>query len=408
MKKNVFLRRIVILLFVTLFVFLSTCFVSATDDNANDNTNLQIGNSDIYFSLKNDYYDLVSGIQNDDEQFATYLTQKENYLTYFEENNIIYDAVNSLDAESLSQEIVIAQSTNSTIQQVYNLKTLSSEALEEFSSTFISTLKENASSSFEDMTFLSEGTYTSASGDIYLYLIFSATVNETPMQLAYYCSIVNGNANMFTLQYLSSASDEEMHSVIDAFSYQERDTTLSFIVGLVFILIFIAILVFFFFMIMKKKKDKDIPVEYNEKYNHFGGFLLLYFVLLILNAVLILFDFITVIAISSVSTIFLVTFVLQDVIILGILIYNAILLWKRKEETPKKVIRNLSFLAIITIALCLLRIVYSFFDSSYVYSTAYYTQEMILIIRNVLYAIIWISYFRKSVRVKNYYGEVKK
>ena len=258
------------------------------------------------------------------------------------------------------------------------------------------------------MTFLSDGTYTSASGDIYLYLIFSATVNETPMQLAYYCSIVNGNANMFTLQYLSSASDEEMHSVIDAFSYQERDTTLSFIVGLVFILIFIAILVFFFFMIMKKKKDKDIPVEYNEKYNHFGGFLLLYFVLLILNAVLILFDFITVIAISSVSTIFLVTFVLQDVIILGILIYNAILLWKRKEETPKKVIRNLSFLAIITIALCLLRIVYSFFDSSYVYSTAYYTQEMILIIRNVLYAIIWISYFRKSVRVKNYYGEVKK
>lgn len=407
MKKNVFLRRIVILLFVTLFVFLSTCFVSATDDNANDNTNLQIGNSDIYFSLKNDYYDLVSGIQNDDEQFATYLTQKENYLAYFEENNIIYDAVNSLNAESLSQEIVIAQSTNSTIQQVYNLKTLSSEALEEFSSTFISTLKENASS-FEDMTFLSEGTYTSASGDIYLYLIFSATVNETPMQLAYYCSIVNGRANMFTLQYLSSASDEEMHSVIDAFSYQERDTTLSFIVGLVFILIFIAILVFFFFMIMKKKKDKDIPVEYNEKYNHFGGFLLLYFVLLILNAVLILFDFITVIAISSVSTIFLVTFVLQDVIILGILIYNAILLWKRKEETPKKVIRNLSFLAIITIALCLLRIVYSFFDSSYVYSTAYYTQEMILIIRNVLYAIIWISYFRKSVRVKNYYGEVKK
>ena len=407
MKKNVFLRRIVILLFVTLFVFLSTCFVSATDDNANDNTNLQIGNSDIYFSLKNDYYDLVSGIQNDDEQFATYLTQKENYLAYFEENNIIYDAVNSLNAESLSQEIVIAQSTNSTIQQVYNLKTLSSEALEEFSSTFISTLKENASS-FEDMTFLSEGTYTSASGDIYLYLIFSATVNETPMQLAYYCSIVNGRANMFTLQYLSSASDEEMHSVIDAFSYQERDTTLSFIVGLVFILIFIAILVFFFFMIIKKKKDKDIPVEYNEKYNHFGGFLLLYFVLLILNAVLILFDFITVIAISSVSTIFLVTFVLQDVIILGILIYNAILLWKRKEETPKKVIRNLSFLAIITIALCLLRIVYSFFDSSYVYSTAYYTQEMILIIRNVLYAIIWISYFRKSVRVKNYYGEVKK
>ena len=118
MKKNVFLRRIVILLFVTLFVFLSTCFVSATEDNANDNTNLQIGNSDIYFSLKNDYYDLVSGIQNDDEQFATYLTQKENYLAYFEENNIIYDAVNSLDAESLSQEIVIAQSTNSTIQQV--------------------------------------------------------------------------------------------------------------------------------------------------------------------------------------------------------------------------------------------------------------------------------------------------
>ena len=408
MKKNVFLRRIVILLFVTLFVFLSTSFVSATEDNTNDNTNLQIGNSDIYFSLKNDYYDLVSGIQNDDEQFATYLTQKENYLAYFEENNIIYDAVNSLDAESLSQEIVIAQSTNSTIQQVYNLKTLSSEALEEFSSTFISTLKENVSSSFEDMTFLSEGTYTSASGDIYLYLVFSATVNETPMQLAYYCSIVNGRANMFTLQYLSSASDEEMHSVIDAFSYQERDTTLSFMVGLVFILIFIAILAFFFFMIMKKKKDKDVPVEYNEKYNHFGGFLLLYFVLLILNAVLILFDLITVIAISSVSTIFLVTFVLQDVIILGILIYNAILLWKRKEETPKKVIRNLNLLAIITIALCILRIVYSFFDSSYVYSTAYYTQEMILIIRNVLYAIIWTCYFRKSVRVKNYYGEVKK
>ena len=407
MKKNVFLRRIVILLFVTLFVFLSTCFVSATDDNANDNTNLQIGNSDIYFSLKNDYYDLVSGIQNDDEQFATYLTQKENYLAYFEENNIIYDAVNSLNAESLSQEIVIAQSTNSTIQQVYNLKTLSSEALEEFSSTFISTLKENASS-FEDMTFLSEGTYTSASGDIYLYLIFSATVNETPMQLAYYCSIVNGNANMFTLQYLSSASDEEMHSVIDAFSYQERNTTLSFIVGLVFILIFIAILVFFFFMIMKKKKDKDVPVEYNEKYNHFGGFLLLYFVLLILNAVLILFDLITVIAISSVSTIFLVTFVLQDVIILSLLIYNAILLWKRKEETPKKVIRNLSLLALVTIVLCLLRIIYSFFDSSYVYSTAYYAQEMILIIRNVLYATIWTCYFRKSVRVKNYYGEVKK
>ena len=408
MKKNVFLRRIVILLFVTLFVFLSTSFVSATEDNANDNTNLQIGNSDIYFSLKNDYYDLVSGIQNDDEQFATYLTQKENYLAYFEENNIIYDAVNSLDAESLSQEIVIAQSTNSTIQQVYNLKTLSNEALEEFSSTFISTLKENVSSSFEDMTFLSEGTYTSASGDIYLYLVFSATVNETPMQLAYYCSIVNGRANMFTLQYLSSASDEEMHSVIDAFSYQERNTTLSFIVGLVFILIFIAILVFFFFMIMKKKKDKDVPVEYNEKYNHFGGFLLLYFVLLILNAVLILFDLITVIAISSISTIFLVTFVLQDVIILSLLIYNAILLWKRKEETPKKVIRNLSLLALVTIVLCLLRIIYSFFDSSYVYSTAYYAQEMILIIRNVLYATIWTCYFRKSVRVKNYYGEVKK
>ena len=252
MKKNVFLRRIVILLFVTLFVFLSTSFVFATEDNTNDNANLQIGNSDIYFSLKNDYYDLVSGIQNDDEQFATYLTQKENYLAYFEANNIIYDAVNSLDAESLSQEIVITQSTNSTIQQVYNLKMLSSESLDEFSSTFISTLKENVSSSFEDTTFLSEGTYTSASGDIYLYLVFSATVNESPMQLAYYCSIVNGRANLFTLQYLSSVSDEEMHSVIDAFSYQERDTTLSFMVGLVFLLIFIGILVFFFFMMRKK------------------------------------------------------------------------------------------------------------------------------------------------------------
>ena len=404
MRKNVFLRCIVILLFVILF---TTSFVSATEDNTNDNANLQIGNSDIYFSLKNDYYDLVSGIQNDDEQFATYLTQKENYLAYFEANNIIYDAVNSLDAESLSQEIVITQSTNSTIQQVYNLKMLSSESLDEFSSTFISTLKENVSCSFEDTTFLSEGTYTSASGDIYLYLVFSATVNESPMQLAYYCSIVNGRANLFTLQYLSSVSDEEMHSVINAFSYQERDTTLSFMVGLVFFLIFIGILVFFFFM-MRKKKDKDVPVEYNEKYNRFGGFLLLYFVLLILNAVLILFDFITVIAISSVSTIFLVTFVLQDAMTLGILIYNAILLWKKKEETPKKVIRNLSLLAIVTIVLCLLRIVYSFFDSSYVYSTAYYAQEMILIIRNVLYATIWICYFRKSVRVKSYYREVKK
>lgn len=224
MKKNVFLRRIVILLFVTLFVFLSTSFVSATEDNANDNTNLQIGNSDIYFSLKENYYDLVSGIQNDDEQFATYLTQKENYLAYFEQNHIIYDAVNSLDAESLSQEIVIAQSTNSTIQQVYNLKMLSSEALDEFSSTFISTLKENVSSSFENATFSSEGTYTSVTGDIYLYLVFSATVNESPMQLAYYCSIVNGNANMFTLQYLSPVSNEDMHTIIDAFSlcYLER------------------------------------------------------------------------------------------------------------------------------------------------------------------------------------------
>lgn len=408
MKKNVFLRHIVILLFVTLFVFLSTSFVSATEDNANDNTNLQIGNSDIYFSLKENYYDLVSGIQNDDEQFATYLTQKENYLAYFEENNIIYDAVNSLDAESLSQEIVIAQSTNSTIQQVYNLKMLSSEALDEFSSTFISTLKENVSSSFENATFSSEGTYTSVTGDIYLYLVFSATVNESPMQLAYYCSIVNGNANMFTLQYLSPVSNEDMHTIIDAFSYQERDTTLSFIVGLVFLLIFIGILVGFFFMLFRKKKDKDVSVEYNEKYNHFGGFLLLYFVLLILNAVLILLDFITVITVSSVSTIFLVTFVLQDTMILGILIYNAILLWKKKEETPQKVIRNLTLLAIVTIALCILRIAYSFFDSSYFYSTAYYAQEMILIIRNVLYATIWICYFRKSVRVKNYYKEVKK
>ena len=408
MKKNVFLRHIVILLFVTLFVFLATSFVSATEDNANDNTNLQIGNSDIYFSLKENYYDLVSGIQNEEEQFATYLTQKDNYLAYFEQNNIIYDAVNSLDTESLSQEIVITQSTNSTIQQVYNLKMLSSKALDEFFSTFISTLKENVSSSFENATFSSEGTYTSATGDIYLYLVFSATVNEKPMQLAYYCSIVNGNANMFTLQYLSSVSDEEMHSVIDAFSYQERDTTLSFMVGLVFLLIFIGILVFFFFMLFRKKKDRDVSGEYNEKYNRFGGFLLLYFVLLILNAILILYDFITVIAVSSVGTLFLISFVLQDLITLALLIYNAILLWKKKEETPKKVIRNLSFLAIVTIALCILRIAYSFFDSSYFYSTTYYAQEMILIIRNVLYATIWICYFRKSVRVKSYYREIKK
>lgn len=225
---------------------------------------------------------------------------------------------------------MITQSTNSTIEQIYNLKTLSSENLNQFSDSFFTTLKENISTSFEKPFFLSEGIYTSASGDIYFYLVFSSTVNEKPMQLAYYSSIVNGKANLFTLQYLYSVSNEEMYSIIDAFSYQERDITLSFVVRLIFILIFIGIIVFFFFMMIRKKKNKETSVAYNEKYNHFGGFLLLYFVLLILNAVLILSDFVTIIAISSVSTIFFTTFVLQDVIILAILIYNAVLLFKER------------------------------------------------------------------------------
>ena len=403
MKKNAFLHNIFILFIVTFFIFVLNSLVFATTVNT-DNTNSQIGNSDIYFSFKNDYYDLVSGIQNDDERFATYLTQKDNYLAYFEQNAIIYDAVNSLEPESLSQEIVITQSTNATIQQIYNLKNLSNESLEEFSNSFVATLKEDISTSFENASFLSEGTYTSISGDIYLYLVFSANVGQTPMQLAYYSSIVNGKANLITLQYLSSTSDEEMHSIIDAFSYQERDTTVSFIVGLIFILVFIGIILVFFFLTIRKKKGKDIPMEYNEKYRYFGGFLLFYFVLLILNAVLILLDFISVMALSSISTIFLVAFVLQDVITLALLIYNAILLWKKKEDTPKKIIRNLTLLVVITIVLCILRMIYSFLDSS-IYSTTYYVQEMVLIIRNALYAIIWISYFKNSVRVKSYYRE---
>ena len=403
MKKNAFLHNIFILFIVTFFIFVLNSLVFATTVNT-DNTNSQIGNSDIYFSFKNDYYDLVSGIQNDDERFATYLTQKDNYLAYFEQNAIIYDAVNSLEPESLSQEIVITQSTNATIQQIYNLKNLSNESLEEFSNSFVATLKEDISTSFENASFLSEGTYTSISGDIYLYLVFSANVGQTPMQLAYYSSIVNGKANLITLQYLSSTSDEEMHSIIDAFSYQERDTTVSFIVGLIFILVFIGIILVFFFLTIRKKKGKDIPMEYNEKYRYFGGFLLFYFVLLILNAVLILLDFISVMALSSITTIFLVAFVLQDVITLALLIYNAILLWKKKEDTPKKIIRNLTLLVVITIVLCILRMIYSFLDSS-IYSTTYYVQEMVLIIRNALYAIIWISYFKNSVRVKSYYRE---
>lgn len=249
-------------------------------------------------------------------------------------------------------------------------------------------------------------------GNVYFHITTEGKMaDDIPVIFSTYYTIMNQKMEVISIRYYNTQMDEnDEKNIIENIkfdvlprdnSYQNYNTIVYSIVGVIVTIFLIAVIAIR--IKDKRKLDKSITDKTLKSYKKFGGILCFFWLVNTYQILLRIIDIRNVFLTSGLELYRTLVFI-QSMVMIIINVYITIIVLKRKEKSVKKIKTALTINLIITIILTIIRIIAAIISqNTELYTSDYYTQEISIIISNLLYTIIWILYFNFSERVKIYY-----
>ena len=148
------------------------------------------------------------------------------------------------------------------------------------------------------------------------------------------------------------------------------------------------------------KNIQDKTIKQNSK---FGGILSFFWVICFYQIIVRLFDTANAERLGQSLEFYKNTIIVQNTFMIILACYQICITLKRKEQTPKKLIKSHIVMLIVNTMITLTRIIYAYMNPSQYYTKEYFIQEANILISNITYPLVWIIYFKISKRVQIYY-----
>jgi len=384
-----------ILIIAFLIIHIGTaCFASSE---------IKLDDIGMKITISEEFYDIIQGLKNNDERVKKFQDSKES----LENSGVVLDAVNATD-ESVTKEIIVVKTTNTTTKQIIDIRNLDEKTLEEFSEGFFESLKEQS----KGVEFLETKIIKTNNEIPYLTVVTQMQSQTSKIQSTTYYTIANGNLIQIGIRYLNTEFDkQEAQNIIETINFekieieQNYEGTTKIETLIIYIIVAIGIFIVCFREIKRLKDNKIEPIDDTKlkKYKKFGGFLSLYMIILIYNVITRIIE----IYMSQylMDNVVKVSTIIISVICIVLLILIIIKMLKRKQENTKK-IRNLIFIYSATIILgVIFRMIYYYLNQNRYLMQSYYLEEALSIVSMIMFTMIWTTYFRVSKRVNTYYSE---
>lgn len=408
-KRKIKTNKKLIILIILLFLLTITNILSPVVKAENEtNENLQkytLEGPAMYISIDKNMIDLVSGLKNNDQRLQNF-EKKEEYLNYYEQSGIIFDAVESLD-ESNPREIIVVESNNKAYLSMPNLNQFSEEDLNTYYSQFINSVKLQAEST--QIEIQKDEIYKTQNGNVYFHIISQGKIGEKDTKLSTYYTIMNQKLVTIGIRYFNTEIDQEESKTIEQITFDNLPRDNSYIEEsnritktiLAIIIIFILAI-----MAIRNKDTKKINEEIKDKeiinFSKFGGVLTLLWILSIYQVYLRIIDIIS-IANADGELAYKIIVGIQCLIIVLLNIYIAIRILIRKPKSVKHIKISLIVNGVLLIISTIIGIIITIIEQGSPYPIEYYAQEISYLLYNEMYFVIWILYMTFSQRVKIYY-----
>ena len=408
-KTKIKTNKKLIILIILLKLLIITNILSPVVKAENEtNENLQkytLEGPAMYISMDKNMIDLVSGLKNNDQRLQNF-EKKEEYLNYYEQSGIIFDAVESLD-ESNPREIIVVESNNKAYLSMPNLNQFSEEDLNTYYSQFINSVKLQAEST--QIEIQKDEIYKTQNGNVYFHIISQGKIGEKDTKLSTYYTIMNQKLVTIGIRYFNTEIDQEESKTIEQITFDNLPRDNSYIEEsnritktiLAIIIIFILAI-----MAIRNKDAKKINEEIKDKeiisFSKFGGVLTLLWILSIYQVYLRIIDIIS-IANADGELAYKIIVGIQCLIIVLLNIYISIRILIRKPKSVKHIKISLIVNGVLLIISTIIGIIITIIEQGSPYPIEYYAQEISYLLYNEMYFVIWILYMTFSQRVKIYY-----
>lgn len=318
--------------------------------------------------------------------------------------------------EEQNESIILVQLENELTKNVVSLKKLDEDSINEFLKQYKET-KEQAK-----QTILKQETYEKEDM-LFIDTILEQKTDDNKVQTNEFYTIYEGKAIIISYSFLNKEVNEnKVRSVIDSVyitdeelaSQKDKNYTNTVILG-------IATLILIVIYITKQAKGK-IKIDENEKqvilqkvikymnkidYSKFKGILILFVVTIILNIINLSYGIITPflngnMSYSGIAKAYNILSIMQNVLQLLGIIYIAYYLTKRKPKSINYIKKAFVIILVGVMLLTIIRLVLTINIGDF---WQYFKIESKIVLRSIIYIVIWYLYFRNSIRVSVLYGE---
>ena len=400
------MKKTIILLII--FINIATLvFATETGNNTKEYNLEQIG---MRIQLDDKLIEIISSIKNNDEIVET-LENKEAYIQNYNYSGVILDAIDNIN-EKPTKEVLVASLTNSNYASMENLNQLSDEDINTFKTKLLESLKQQTNNSAQYEVIKDELIKTQ-NGNTYINIVTNLKTEDTTTDISIYYTVMNGRFITISFRYFSQSEqvqNELERQTVENIQFYEVErpvikTNENMRIALgVTAIFFVLITVMVIIIRIKDRRllNKNIKDIKYKQYSKFGGLMLFFWVLCFYQILLRVND-ITAAAELKDMQFYTNAVTLQSTILALIAMYQIYITPKRKEDTPKKIIRANLIMTIAGFVITLARIIYAIFSPLEIYNSEYFKQEASILLFSIIYPLIWTIYFTFSARVQTYY-----
>ena len=391
-------KLISIILLITILVTIIPHLVKAEEVT---NIKYEIPEVGMSIELPNEFYDIIQGLQNNDEKVSKYQSAKQN----FKQMGIVIDALDNLD-DNATKEIVVAISKNASTKRVEDLKNVPEEQIQQFSDSFFQTMKKQNA----EVEFIETKIISTSNENKYMTITTKTKTQEEVVNAITYYTIVNQQLIGVTIRYLGKDIDlQETKNIIESVNFVPLEiietTPITYIDVLVMALTLIIIVAIICIFKIKKheKKQKELTDKQKKKFIKLNGFLMIYFLTVICNIIIraVLITVATELEDLGARRILIIQGLINMAIFIGIAIY----ILKKQKDSPKKIQRMIIVTGVVNVIATIIQVIYTILVSNLQDINNYYIQAINMITSTIIYTMIWYVYFKISKRVNVYFNK---
>lgn len=391
-------KLISIILLITILVTIIPHLVKAEEVT---NIKYEIPEVGMSIELPNEFYDIIQGLQNNDEKVSKYQSAKQN----FKQMGIVIDALDNLD-DNATKEIVVAISKNASTKRVEDLKNVPEEQIQQFSDSFFQTMKKQNA----EVEFIETKIISTSNENKYMTITTKTKTQEEVVNAITYYTIVNQQLIGVTIRYLGKDIDlQETKNIIESVNFVPLEiietTPITYIDVLVMALTLIIIVAIICIFKIKKheKKPKELTDKQKKKFIKLNGFLMIYLLTVISNIIIraVLITVATELEDLGARRILIIQGLINMAIFIGIAIY----ILKKQKDSPKKIQRMIIVTGVVNVIATIIQVIYTILVSNLQDINNYYIQAINMITSTIIYTMIWYVYFKISKRVNVYFNK---